>query len=49
LDLYFLDSAQAIRLWDQQGNQLFIDTIHVSASGAQLVAAELLSAMLATP
>jgi len=49
LDLYFLDSAQAIRLWDPQGNQLFIDTIHVSASGAQLVAAELLSAMLATP
>jgi len=49
LDRYLLDSAQAIRLWDPQGNQLFVDQIHVSASGAQLVAAELLSAMRAAP
>lgn len=48
-DRYFLDSAQAIRLGDPQGNPLFIDTIHVSASAAHLVAADLLSAMLATP
>ena len=49
MDRYFLDSAHAIRLWDSQGNLLFIDQIHVSASGAQLVAAELLAAMRATP
>ncbi|NQW48709.1 MAG: acyltransferase [Planctomycetes bacterium] len=49
LDKYFLDSTQAIRLWDPQGNQLFVDRIHVSASGSKLVAAELLAAMRAEP
>ena len=49
LDRYLVDSAQAIQLWDPQGKPLFIDDIHVSAWGAQLVAAELLSAMKSTP
>jgi hypothetical protein len=45
LDRFFLDDPGALHLWDHRGNLLFIDRVHVSSSGATMVAPELLSAI----
>jgi lysophospholipase L1-like esterase len=45
VDQYFLDGMGAIRRWDSEGNDLFLDSTHLSASGAQLVARELVAVL----